>query len=340
MKTNRGAANLGCSRLSGGQSRLKAGCRQDCPPHKARLHALAKINLDLRVLHARADGYHEIRTIFQTISLADTIEVEFTRARRTAIRIDTDADIPDNLILRAAGLVLDTMRVAARVEFQLHKRIPMGAGLGGGSSDAAAVLLALPVLAGRRIEMSRLMQLAAELGSDVPFFLLGGAAVALGRGTELYPLPDIAPRPGVVIAPELHVSTAGAYRALAPRLTTESQENKIVTFQSRAWGELRDQSAVNDFETVVFEQFPQLGTLKRRLGKLGAVPAMMTGSGAALFGFFRTQEQRNRAVKSLNDQHVFPISLVSRARYRRVWWRALRPYVEDNLWPPLSRLEL
>lgn len=307
---------------------------------RATVHALAKVNLDLRVLHARPDGYHEIRSIFQTISLADTIDVEFTRARRTTIRIDADADIPDNLILRAAGLALDAMRVAARVEFRLHKRIPMGAGLGGGSSDAAAILLALPVLAGRRLEMPRLMQLAAELGSDVPLFLLGGAAVAVGRGTELYPLPDSAPKPGLVIAPDLHISTAAAYRALAPRLTSESQENKIVTFQSRAWSELPDRPAVNDFETVVFEQFPQLATLKRRLGKLGAVPAMMTGSGAALFGFFRTQEQRDRAVKSLNDQHVFPISLVSRARYRRVWWRALRPYVEDNLWPPLSRCEL
>jgi 4-diphosphocytidyl-2-C-methyl-D-erythritol kinase len=124
---------------------------------QASLRALAKINLDLRVLHDRPDGFHEIRTIFQTISLADVVDVEFTPARRTAIQIAGDIDIPDNLIAKAATLALDAMRVTARVAFRLHKRIPMGAGLGGGSSDAAAVLLALPVLAGRPLALPRLM---------------------------------------------------------------------------------------------------------------------------------------------------------------------------------------
>ena len=307
---------------------------------QASLRALAKINLDLRVLHARPDGYHEIRTIFQTISLADIIDVEYTRARGTTIQIDGDVDIPDNLIAKAATLVLDAMRVTARVRFRLRKRIPMGAGLGGGSSDAAAVLLALPALAGRRLALARLMELAAGLGSDVPFFLLGGAAAALGRGTELYPLPDSPARRGLLIAPAVHVSTAAAYRALTPRLTTESQQNKIVSFQLQAWGELGDgpcARGVNDFETVVFEQFPQLAALKQRLVKLGANPAMMTGSGSALFGFFNTREQVNRAAKSFADGRVFPISLVSRARYRSLWWRLLRPHIEHKLWPPLSR---
>jgi 4-diphosphocytidyl-2-C-methyl-D-erythritol kinase len=307
---------------------------------RTRLRALAKINLDLRVLHPRADGYHEIRTIFQTISLADTIDIEFAPARGTTIQIDGDIDIPDNLIAKAATLALDAMRATAHVRFRLHKHIPMGAGLGGGSSDAAAVLLALPVLAGRPLALPRLMELAAELGSDVPFFLLGGRAVALGRGTELFPLPDLPPAAGLLIAPGVHVSTAAAYRALTPRLTTESQQNKIVSFQSQAWGELGSGTftgSVNDFETVVFEQFPQLARLKQRLVKLGADPAMMTGSGSALFGFFRSREQVNRAANSFNDESVFPISLVGRARYRSLWRRSLRPHIEDKLWPPLSR---
>jgi len=303
---------------------------------QVRLPALGKINLDLRVLHPRPDGYHEIRTIFQTISLADVIDVEFASAPRTAIRIEGGPDIPDNLIAKAAALVLDALRMTARVTFRLRKKIPMGAGLGGGSSDAAAVLLALPALAGRGLPLPRLMELGAELGSDVPFFLLGGAAVALGRGTELYPLPDAPLAFGLLIAPELHVSTAAAYRALTPRLTTESQQNKIVSFQSRTWEKLAA-TGVNDFETVVFEQFPQLAALKRRLVKLGANPAMMTGSGSALFGLFRTREQVRRAKKSFAEERVFPISLVSRARYRSLWWRTLRPYIEDKLWPPLSR---
>jgi len=324
-------------RASGG---LRGRQQAESLPHKIRLRALAKINLDLRVLHARADGYHEIRTIFQTISLADTIDVAFTRARTTKIELAGNIDIPDNLMVRAARLALDRMRLTARIEFRLQKRIPMGAGLGGGSSDAAAVLLALPMLAARPLGMPVLMRLAAELGSDVPFFLLGGAAIALGRGTELYPLPDGAPRSGLVIAPEVHVSTASAYRALTPRLTTESQENKIVSFQSQAWGEVCEASSagsVNDFETVVFEQFPQLAVIKRRLIKLGAKPAMMTGSGSALFGLFGTRAQVVRAAKSFVDERVFPITLVSRAHYRRLWRQALKPYVEGNLWPPLSR---
>ena len=175
---------------------------------RARLRALAKINLDLRVLHKRPDGYHEIRTVFQTISLADLIDVEFTPARRTAVEIHGAFEIPDNLIAKAAKLVLDAIRVTASVQFQVRKRIPMGAGLGGGSSDAAAILLALPAMAGRALPLPRLMELAAEIGSDVPFFLLGGAAVALGRGTELYPLPDRPPGRGLLIAPAVHVSTA------------------------------------------------------------------------------------------------------------------------------------
>jgi len=307
---------------------------------QARLRALAKINLDLRVLHARPDGYHEIRTIFQTISLADTIDVEFTPARRSTIRLASDPEIPDNLIVKAAESALQALGMAATVRFRLRKRIPMGAGLGGGSSDAAAVLLALPALAGRPIELARLMELAAALGSDVPFFLFGGAAVAVGRGTELYPLPDSPPRRGLLIAPPLHMSTAAAYRSLDARLTTESQQNKIVSFQSRAWSKLVDGaggSHVNDFETVVFEQFPRLASLKQRLLKLGANPALMTGSGSALFGLFGAPEQIHRATNSLRGERVFPISLVSRARYRSLWRRTLRPHIEADLWPPQSR---
>ena len=135
---------------------------------RVKLRSLAKINLDLRVLHRRADGFHELRTVFQTISLADTIEIEYETSRRTEFTLDGNVDIPDNLILRAARAVLDAMRTHAQVRFRLKKRIPMGGGLGGGSSNAAAVLLALPVLAGRSVPAH---EIAAELGSDVPFFL-------------------------------------------------------------------------------------------------------------------------------------------------------------------------
>src|SRR3954466_13387262 len=193
-------------------------------PRQARVRALAKINLDLRVLGKRADGYHELRTVFQTVSLADTLDLAFTPSRTTSIELEDAAEIPDNLVARAAQLVMDAMGKTGRVEMQLEKRIPMGAGLGGGSSDAAAVLLALPVLARRSLPLEQLCRIGEQLGSDVPFFLLGGTAVGIGRGTDLFPLPDGRPRAGVIVAPGIHVSTAGAYAALSRRLTTESQE--------------------------------------------------------------------------------------------------------------------
>src|SRR5581483_2736528 len=192
---------------------------------QARVRALAKINLDLRVLGKRPDGYHELRTIFQTISLADTIEIAFTPQPKTSIELEDPHGIPDNLVVRAARLVMGAARVHGKVEIRLTKRIPMGAGLGGGSSDAAAVLLALPVLAGRILSLPTLSDLAAQLGSDVTFFLQGGTAVGIGRGSEVFPMPDIPARPGVLIAPGVHVSTADAYRRLSPNLTTELQQN-------------------------------------------------------------------------------------------------------------------
>src|SRR5580698_9489824 len=250
----------------------------------ARLRALAKLNLDLRVLGKRPDGYHELRTIFQTISLADSIDLSFTPARRTAISLDDALAIPDNLAVRAAQLVMDAMGTAGRVGIRLTKRIPMGAGLGGGSSDAAAILLALPVLAGRVVELPQLLEIGRQLGSDVPFFLLGGRAAAIGRGTELFPLHDCPGRYGVLIAPGIHVSTAEAYRLLGASLTSALQQNKLGSFQSQVWGQGCPGTCANDFEGVVFRVHPQLGAIKKRLIRAGALPAMMTGSGSALFG--------------------------------------------------------
>jgi 4-diphosphocytidyl-2-C-methyl-D-erythritol kinase len=301
---------------------------------RARVRALAKINLDLRVLARRPDGYHELRTIFQTISLADTLEIAFTPSRRTAIDLCDAAGIEDNLVVRAARLALDAMRTTGRVEMVLVKRIPMGAGLGGGSSDAAAVLLALPALARRPLPLSTLCALAQQLGSDVPFFLLGGRAAGIGRGTELFPLPDLPVRPAIVVAPGVHVATAQAYRDLSARLTPESQDTKTAEFQRHAWS--LDPAAVgaNDFEAVVFEREKGLAALKRRLVRAGASPAMMTGSGSALFGLFSDRAAAARARERFADVRTFPASLVSRARYRRLWWQWLAPHVAPGAWPP------
>jgi 4-diphosphocytidyl-2-C-methyl-D-erythritol kinase len=304
---------------------------------RARVRALAKINLDLRVLGKRPDGFHELRTIFQTISLADTIDIAFTASRTTGIELEDTLAIPDNLMSRTARLVLDAMRVTGRVEMRLTKRIPMGAGLGGGSSDAAAVLLALPALSGRTLGLNERAEIASELGSDVPFFLLGGTAAGIGRGTELFPLPDVAARYGLLVAPGIHVNTAQAYRDLSPRLTTGLQRNKMVSFQSLTWGAGSLAGCGNDFEDVVFEQHPALAAIRKRLVRAGASPARMTGSGSAIFGLFENREAVRRAIGFVLETVSFPISLVSRARYRSMWRRSLAEHIRPEIWPPQSR---
>jgi 4-diphosphocytidyl-2-C-methyl-D-erythritol kinase len=304
---------------------------------RARVRALAKINLDLRVLYKRPDGYHELRTIFQTISIADRLDLAFTPGRRTGITLESAVDIPENLAAKAARLCFDELRLTGHLEMRLEKRIPMGAGLGGGSSDAAAILLAFPVLAGGVIPMSRLLAIGRELGSDVPFFLLGGRAAGIGRGAEIYPLPDDSSGPAIVVAPRIHVSTADAYRSLnRGELTTVSLQNNIDSFQAYVCGG-SGASGVNDFEEPIFREHPPLRALKQRLVELGANPAMMSGSGSSVFGIFGGQRQVSRAIKSFRKETVFPITLVSRVRYQRLWRRWLTAHRIQSEWPPRSR---
>lgn len=310
-------------------------------PRRARVSALAKINLGLRVLGRRPDDFHEIRTVFQTISLADRIEIELTPARGTAIQLECRPHIPANLVEKAAGEILEALKVKARLRFRIEKRIPMGSGLGGGSSDAAAVLLAVPVLAGKRLPLGRLLEIAAGLGSDVPFFLLGGAAVGLGRGQELYPLPDLPPRWGVLLTPGLHVSTPEAYRALGRELTPIPPSPIINSFQSCVWavtGLLPDGQdlLVNDFESVVFDRYPQLASLKSRLRRQGAAPALLTGSGSAIFGLFGDRSRARQCASAWPGAGL--IRLVSRPAYRSLWRRWLRGHTDqrDPAWPPRS----
>jgi 4-diphosphocytidyl-2-C-methyl-D-erythritol kinase len=302
----------------------------------ADVRALAKINLDLRVLAKRPDGYHELRTIFQTISLADRLKIAFTPGRGARIELEDPLMIPDNLVERAARAVMEASAARGSVCIRLEKQIPMGAGLGGGSSDAAAVLLALPALTGRPIELPQLIEIARQLGSDVPFSLLGGRAVGIGRGTELFPLPDLRGHYGLLVAPDVHVSTAEAYRRLSPRLTSLAAENKIGTFQLQAWDMEPVVSPQNDFETVVFEKHPGLRQIQRKLRRGGAEHAMMTGSGSAIFGLFTAPEQAARAAELLHER-TFRFTLVTRARYRSMWRRALREHIDGRTWPPRSR---
>lgn len=301
-----------------------------------RLRSLAKINLDLRVLNKRDDGYHNLRTIFQTVSLADTIEIDYEPARRLAIDIQSNVDIPGNLIEKAAAM----LAIPGRFHIRLTKRIPMGGGLGGGSSNAASMLLAIPALTERHVPLEKLLEIGSKLGSDVPFFLLGGAALGLDRGTELYPLADLPPYPAILVTPGLHVSTAEAYRSLnRPNLELRTQNSELLlrtldTSPPQHW------PVANDFEPVVFRQHPRLKLIKGTLQKLGAGLALMSGSGSTIFGIFEHRAGRDSAVvslrKDLGNEEIFPVALVGRSRYRSLWRRQLRTPADVRTWPPPS----
>ncbi len=286
----------------------------------ARVPAYAKLNLGLRILYKRPDGYHELRTVFQTISLADTIDIAFTRRNSTSIRVEGTPEIADNLVEKAARRLTEEFSIKGEIVFHLKKRIPTGAGLGGGSSDAAAVLLSLPALAGKTVPPDRLHAIATELGSDVPFFLHGGTALGLGRGEELYPLPDMPAAQGILVLPNIHSSTVEAYKALSARLITTSAQSKLSNFQADVW---RGIGGSNDFEEVVFEQHPQLRELKQRLIRLGASPAAMTGSGSAIFGIFPEADKRAGAARHFPEAGVVPIRFINRSRYQSAFQRAL-----------------
>jgi len=288
-----------------------------------RIRAFAKINLTLPVFNKRPDGYHELRTVFQTVSLADDITVTFTPARKTTIELDSSVEIADNLMIRAAQLVLDAARVKGQVHMTLRKRIPMGGGLGGGSSDAAAVLNSLPTLLGKPVKPEKLHDIAATLGSDVPFFLIGGTAAGLGRGEELYPMADFHGGPGLILIPPVSVSTAEAYKALnrngRGELTATECFNKMKGFQSFVRGLLVSASE-NDFEAVVFARHPLLKRLHTALRRSGATLSRMSGSGSALFGLYESRLSRDAAVETVSraypEVRVEPVSLVTRVRFR------------------------
>jgi 4-diphosphocytidyl-2-C-methyl-D-erythritol kinase len=249
----------------------------------------AKINLGLHVVGRRSDGYHEIVTIFQAIDLCDVLEGEI--ADDLALEVGDDA-VPageTNLVVRAARLL------GARVErargrgarLTLHKAIPVGSGLGGGSSDAAGALTLLNTLWDLRLSAEALASLAAELGADVPFFLVGGTALGTGRGDRLEPLVPIRERAIVLGSPAFGLSTPDVYRALALPLTGDSGDVTVPRLFVK-FAEGNDFAlAKNDLEAAAFGMSQELGTFRDALSRSGAEVALLSGSGSTVFGLFR-----------------------------------------------------
>jgi len=281
--------------------------------------AFAKINRDLRVLGRRGDGYHEIRTTMETVDLADRIRV--SDAERFEFRSTAPPSDETNLVVRAVRAFERETGLDVRLRVELDKRIPAGMGLGGGSSDAAVTVLGLSRIYGVRLEGERLYAILGELGSDVPFFALGGRALALGRGEMLYPLPDRtegggdggeseagrgAPDDGgwlVLALPTTPVSTAEAYSWL-----TETYEGStILGFCARFVPALcgsrpAPDARLNDFEAALFPRFPELAEIKAQLRSSGAREVSLTGSGAALYGEFEREDAARDAVRHLGGR--------------------------------------
>jgi 4-diphosphocytidyl-2-C-methyl-D-erythritol kinase len=284
--------------------------------------AFAKINLGLKILGKRPDGYHEIRTIYQTVSLADRLQVSVS-SRQHGIRLECDhqglSSGRENLVYHAAELWRRTRRFNGGVRLRLGKKIPMGAGLGGGSSDAAVTLLALEHLTGDRLELPVRLQLAARLGSDVPLFLFGGRVLGCERGEEVYPLADLPSHYCLIAFPGFAVSTAEAYAAIGLRLTQRKEPRRISVLGKRSpfpleeWG-----PAENDFETFVFARWPELARVKSQLIRAGAETASLTGSGSALYAVFESAQQLNHAANRIPAEwKVFKVRTLPRAAYRR-----------------------
>jgi 4-diphosphocytidyl-2-C-methyl-D-erythritol kinase len=275
-----------------------------------RVRAPAKLNLSLRVVGRRPDGYHLLDSLVVPINVFDVLEVRAVEAKRSRVKISPRS--PDvrpglNLAVRAARLFLDQTRQPAEVDIRISKNIPVGAGLGGGSSDAAAVLLALNRIFARRIPRPRLALWGLALGADVPFFVHGHPARVTGIGERVAGVPVRFPWCVVVAFAGAPLSTAEVYRthSLTPAssLTTTRGNSSIpLSISERT---LPGDLLVNDLETAAMAIDPGVRTLKQRLRQLGAVWALMTGSGSAVFGIWSRQEEARSAVRRLEEEGIW-----------------------------------
>jgi len=248
------------------------------------IKSFAKINLTIEMVGKRPDGYHDIRTLFQTITLADEIGLEPAPRGVLELRGDDPAVAWDgtNLIHRAARMLQDRSGTAAGVRISVRKSVPAGRGLGGGSSNAAATLLGLNALWGLRLSRDELAPLARRLGADVPFFLSGGLCLGEGIGERLTPLPDLPSLACLLVVPPFPISTASIYAGVDASLTSRGKVSRIERFlESRNFGLLE-----NDLEPVIFRGHPELESWKSFFRDEGALLAQVSGSGSAVYGLF------------------------------------------------------
>ena len=281
------------------------------------LSALAKVNLFLRVLARSEDGYHGIETLLCLISLADTVSAERREGRGVTIDVQgADLGTPaDNLAVRAADRVLEATGHRFAVHLTLLKRIPARAGLGGGSSDAAAALHLVNSLAGHAVPRHELLQFAAQLGSDVPFFFTGAPlALAWNRGERMIRLPPLPASPAVLLTPPVPIGTAEAYAWVDRSRGAEARRGALaLDLDALArWGDV-GRMAGNDFESAVFSRHPEIRAAFEALVATRPLLCRMTGSGSSIFAIYRSSRDREDAAMMLGRKHgtVTPIETMA-----------------------------
>ena len=288
-----------------------------------RLAARAKINLRLRVLAREASAYHQIETVFCAVELADDVEIGLGG---DALRFDVESPdgiyVPggsENLAYLAADRFFAAAKILPRASIRLRKRIPVGAGLGGGSSDAASTLKGLNLLSKEPLTEDQLIEIGADLGADVPFFLCGSSlALAWGRGNRLLPLTPLPSISVLLVVPPFPIETRLAYQSLSIGNDVAGARARVLQpSRLTSWDALQ-QDAGNDFEPALFPKHPLLSQLRDALRDLGASTAMLSGSGSTVFGIFQLDRQATRAAKRIREQ--FPS--VRTIETRSVAWTA------------------
>ncbi|MBX7173212.1 MAG: 4-(cytidine 5'-diphospho)-2-C-methyl-D-erythritol kinase [Pyrinomonadaceae bacterium] len=294
-----------------------------------KIPAFAKINWFLRILGKREDNFHELCTAFQTISLCDFLS--FSEHTELILKCN-DQNIPtdeQNLIIRAAKLLQKRFGIKKGAEIYLEKNIPSPGGLGGGSADCAVALLGLLKLWGLNISRTELCEMGKSLGSDVPFFFFGGTALGIGRGAEIIEDEEVKEKFVVLVTPNISVPTPTAFAKLnAPRLTNYSSKSilKLCCNEAQSF-RLQQTTPINDFEKVIFEIEPEIKRAKEKLLESGAKLALMSGSGASVFGIFENEETRQATLKAFNEEvnwRKFAVATVSREKYREALKNVLK----------------
>lgn len=308
----------------------------------ATVRSFAKINLGLRIGAARADGFHELLTVYQTIGLHDLIRVSVSRGRGIEIRC-IDPRVPkdeSNTCHRIVEKAMQALKSKGRVVIDIEKRLPVQGGMGGASSNAVATLLALEQAMKKTLPAQERLRIAAEVGSDLPLFLVGGTVLGVGRGEQVYPLEDFFSAPCVVVTPEIGVSTPKAFAAWDRKLTMPQASDRMIELgrglsawlsESYSGAPFRRGRAENpllalvragiknDFEQVVFPEYPELSEGKCALERAGAKYVSLSGSGSTLYGLFASKQAARDAVTRLRRQGWAAQATVTLTR--REYWR-------------------